>query len=325
VEFRLEAGEERAGMNLMLEPVATATISAVTSLPEGVDPASLLVTLLPDSPLAASTNSNLRPSRREPDGRYLFQGLTPGGYTLLARAGSSRETLTHYASANLAIDGRDETVPLALVPGMIVSGQAAFEGDAALARDFSGVSIILVPSNSGPGLTGPRGSMDAGGTFRITGVPAGRYRIVFLGGASREGWHLQSVRAGAVEAMEDGLVVTHGADVALTLTYASTPSELKGQLQLASGRPALDYTLVVFSDDRRHWKPLSPRVNRVKPSSDGGYSFLNLPVGEYWLAAVTDVDPDEPLDAELLAQLVPSAVKVRISAATMTVQNLLIK
>ena len=324
VEFRLAAGEERAGTNLVLEPVLTATVSVIAALPEGADPSSLQVSLLAESPLAANVGSNLRPIR-QPDGRYVFQGLTPGGYTLQARAGSSRESLTHYANANLAIDGRDQTVPLELAPGMTVSGQAVFEGDSTLARDLDVVSVLLVASNSPGGLTGPRGSFDKSGAFSIPGVPAGRYRLAFLAGASRQGWHLKSVHAATVDVMEEGLVVSPGADVSLTLSYTSAPSELKGKLQTASGRPALEYTLIVFSEDRRYWRPLSTRVRSVKPSSDSTYSFMNLPAGEYWLAAVSDIDPAQPLDAETLAQLMPAAVQVRIMDATTTIQDLKIK
>ena len=326
VEFKLDAGEERAGMNLVMEPVRTATVSVVASLPDGVDPASVQITLQPDSPiaLAGSTPVSQRPTRREADGRYIYQGLSAGTYTLLARAGSSRETLTHYASVSLAIDGRDQAVPLELVPGMTVSGQAIFEGDSAQPKEVSDVSIVLVAAGAGPGLNGPRGTMDATGAFRIAGVPAGKYRVAFIG-TSKTGWYRTAVRAGTVDVLEDGLHVTPAGDVSITLSYASTPSELKGQLQLSSGRPALDYTLLVFSEDRRYWKALSTRVSRVKPSSDGSYSFTNLPAGEYLLAAVTDIDPGEPLDAEMLEQIAPAAVKVRITGATVTIQNLQIK
>jgi hypothetical protein len=47
-------------------------------------------------------------------------------------------------------------------------------------------------------------------------------------------------------------------------------------------------------------------------SSDGRYRISGLPPGEYYLAAMTDVDPTKLDDPSFLESLIPRAVKVVI-------------
>ena len=82
--IRLALAEERAGVTLRIEPVATAVVEAVVTLPSEADPASLQVFLVSGRTIPGS--SPMATGRRETGGAYVFTGVTPGTYTLIARA-----------------------------------------------------------------------------------------------------------------------------------------------------------------------------------------------------------------------------------------------
>jgi hypothetical protein len=64
-------------------------------------------------------------------------------------------------------------------------------------------------------------------------------------------------------------------------------------VQDASGLAASDYFILVFSTDERAWYQRSRAVAQTRPASDGKFVIRGLPAGEYFLAAVTDVQREE--------------------------------
>jgi hypothetical protein len=63
-------------------------------------------------------------------------------------------------------------------------------------------------------------------------------------------------------------------------------------------------------------------MRSARPSTDGQFSFMGLPEGEYRLAAVTDVEPGAWYDPELLRQLLIASVPVRLVEGQAVVQDL---
>jgi hypothetical protein len=97
--------------------------------------------------------------------------------------------------------------------------------------------------------------------------------------------------------------VKPGDRVDAVATFTDQRSEISGTLSTAAGTPALDYVLVVFSADRRHWIPFSRRTREVSPAADGRFVVPNLPPGDYFISAVADLDPGDSNDEAFLADL----------------------
>ena len=116
---------------------------------------------------------------------------------------------------------------------------------------------------------------------------------------------------------------TNIADVRLTLSDKRT--QIAGSLQTASGQPTADYYVIAFSTDRNHWRTGSRRLLSARPASDGRFVFDDLPAGEYFIAALTDLDPLEWQDAAFLEQVAPVAVKVSVAEGEKRVQDLRIR
>jgi hypothetical protein len=128
------------------------------------------------------------------------------------------------------------------------------------------------------------------------------------------------------EVLDTWLSVSAGESIPdLTVTFSDRISELSGRLESIDGSPAPDYFILAFSTDRERWTPLSRRVRQSRPATDGRFAIRGLPAGDYFVAAVTDVEPGEWFDPAFLSQLVPAAVKVTVREREQTIQDLRIK
>jgi len=150
------------------------------------------------------------------------------------------------------------------------------------------------------------------GSFEIVGVPPGDYALqLTLAPSAGQMWWLRNAMLESRDLMDTALTVTAGSDVAgLTLTATNRRSEIGGVLQTPAGLPATDYFVVVMPADSAGWRPRSRRVKTTRPASDGSFSFMDLPAGEYLLVALTDIEQDGWEKAEFLAAIAPAGVRV---------------
>jgi hypothetical protein len=329
----LDAGEDQAGIDVSMRLVPTSRIFGVVTMAEGVLPQAVQVTIVPSDPQARlSTNlgfvSTTRPAA---DGRYAFAGVTPGSFIVNARAGGAaagRGAVTQgtagpmlWASANVTVEGRDLDVPLTLRPGIAVSGRVELKTKTPpTPEEIAGLRILLRAVDSGPDATDqPSARVTERGTFAFAGAVPGLYRFNWSRGAGRDVF-LTSVTVRGRETLDGPLEIK--APIAdMTMVFTDRPSEITGALQDATGRPATDYFIVVFSTDRAYWTPLSRRVMQTRPGNDGKYLLRNLPAGEYFLSALTDLAPGEIYDPAFLGQLVTAAQKVTVADAATTVRG----
>jgi hypothetical protein len=209
----LGVGEERGGVDFQLQLVPTTRVSGVVAGPNGAPPAGTQVALLPAdrSSLPGLFAFSINQTRVGPDGRFTFNNVTPGQYSLQARAtvrdaaanggqngagapasGGGRGgpngplqagpiTQVLWAAADVAIGG--QPVPelvLTLQPGMTVGGRVEFEtGSTPVPTDLTRVRVNLAAR--GPQLFEiggtPPGQTEASGHFTIAGVAPGRYTV----------------------------------------------------------------------------------------------------------------------------------------------------
>ena len=109
------------------------------------------------------------------------------------------------------------------------------------------------------------------------------------------------------------------------VTFSDRHSELSGTLQTPAGQPADGFFVIVFPSDRALWLPTMRRLQSARPGTDGAFSFRDLPAGQYYLAALTDIDQEEWADAAFLSQVLSAAVRVNVIEGQQTVQALRIR
>ena len=80
------------------------------------------------------------------------------------------------------------------------------------------------------------------------------------------------------------------------------PSELSGTLLDSAGEPSPAHWVVVFSTDRTFWRPGSRRIAGMRTGA-GTFAFANLPPGDYFVAALADVEAGQWFDPAFLQEL----------------------
>jgi uncharacterized protein (DUF2141 family) len=335
------AGEERNGIDIQLQLVPTARIEGAVSVPEGVAPASVAVSLVMLG--EALTNaalffeSSYRTTRLRPDGRFTFASIKPGQYIVGARGQApgakpdpnvSFQLGTLWAATELSVDGNDvSNVMLDLQPGLTVSGRIQFDTvDPQSAPDPSRFRVNLGAAADQVTFGSAPGTVDMNGAFTIMGVTPGRYSV----SASVPGlvpnastWTLTSSIVAGRDTLDVPMEVRPGQHVdGVVLTFTDRPSELTGLVQDASGQPATDYSIIVFAADRAFWTAQSRRIKSARPDQEGKYTLRNLPAGDYLLVAVIDVEQDEWFDPSYLQRVAPSAIRITIGDGEKKVQDL---
>jgi hypothetical protein len=302
-------------------------------------------------------------SRRGQEGRYTFTGIPPGKYTLMARTNPGQTNQSGgsdpsaapppsamWASAEVVINGQDVSgIVLTLQPGLSLSGRVVFHGETPIDTKNAEVSLSLRPpqfdlATMGNGLGTGSATMRPDLTFTMEGLVPSRYvlsgvvefaRTMIPDFSALLVWTLESATIGGKDALDTPFDLQPDADVKdAVLTFTDRKQEVFGTLQDATGRPASDYTIVLFPADRKYWLKGSRRIVTARPSTDGRYEIggtsislmtmgaSGLPPGEYLLAAVTDLGTDEQYDVKLLDALAKAAVPITLASGERRQQNL---
>jgi len=312
----LAAGDERTGIDLTMTLVPTSTIEGVVTDANGTPvPRSSVLVISGGLQLGGLMGLNgVTSTTTDNDGRYRLLGLGPGEYSLMT--GDDKA----WAETKVVVSGQDLNVPLTVRPLLLISGRVVFEGttppENTVGLRYSVVAtgafasfIALATSGSVIGSGSGSGSGPER-TFSANIVP-GKYQLQFTGVPA--GWHPKSAIARGQDTFDAPVEIGPGDPFTqFVVTFTDRPSELTGSLVDTKGRPAPEYFVVVFSTDQRYWTQPSRRVVHVRPASDGTFSVKALPAGEYFIAALTDIEPGEPLTADVLGSIVLAAPPERL-------------
>jgi hypothetical protein len=248
--------------------------------------------------------------------------------------GGDPNATQYWAQTEVPVDGAPVSgVTLSLQVGMTVTGKIEFRSTMARAgADYKAVQLFLQPVST-PGavrlsLGQPAVQVADNGQFTISGVTPGRYRMTASVGGPNQGpgsgppWRLGSAIVKGRDILDFPFDVGPGEDVSGALvTFTDATQEINGTLQDASGRPATDYTILAFPADRALWSA-TRRIRTGRPSTDGKFTLANLPAGDYLLAAIADLGPNESTDPAFLEQAVPAALKITIAPGEKKTQDL---
>jgi hypothetical protein len=331
----LGVSEERTGVDVTVDLVPTATISGRINSPSGDLPERLSVSIVPagaDASMLAGAGLRGTSAQLNADGTYVASGVPPGAYTIKARTslGGGRGGVpvpnapTMWAAADVQVSGQDLEIPLTLQPGVPINGRVVFEGSQPPAAELQTLSFSLVAlASGGTALWTGGGRVDAEGRFTFASVPPDTYQVVtrWTTPGAEDRWTIKSSTAKGRDAFESPLRIDPGQPVEWTVTFTDKPAVLTGALQDRGGRAATDYYVVVFSSDRTHWTPGSRRVRMTRPATDGAFVARGLPAGEYFVAAMTDLETGEWNDPALLGQLAAAAAKVTLRDGETTRQD----
>jgi hypothetical protein len=328
----LATGEERQNIDFKLDLVRTARVEGmvVTSDGQVVTAGSVMLATAGLNLLRSSMSTRIMP-----DGRFVFQNITPGAYAAIAPGAGP--TVGQYAQSIVEVSGADVLgVQLTMQPLWAFSGRLEFRG-AAVAPALGGRRIAVRPMATGLSSAPAPTVMPTtqAGAFTVTNVFPGSYVIggplPFGPTADSVTWALESVMVDGRDVTDRPFEIT--ADTLprdVVVTFSDRFQELSGRIARTGGAPASEHTIIVFPEDKAYWISGSRRIVTTRPGTDGRFTLsgpgpTTLPPGKYLLAAVTDIDRDEQFDPAFLAALVPAAVPLTLQPGEKKVQDLVIK
>ena len=342
----LATAEDREGVDFVFRPVTTATIAGTVSGPVA-DITATIVNLVSAGP--ASRVVSAPTVHVGPDGRFAFHGVLPGAYTVVARADPSekaapaspsgmrtmtirsaeadaartRGTNFLYAAAHVETHGENvDNVSLLLEAGGTLTGRVTAKPTRLEApASFSGIQVSVAPASSpspsmvvGNAISMTRDAeVQADGTFTVTGIGPGSYtlRALLPSAMSGLGWWPRSAMADGRDLLDEAVDVVPGGELkGVVLALSDVQTVLSGTMISAAGRPAPDYAIAVFSTNPSHWQALARRTQMVRPATDGAYVVRGLPPGDYYMSAVTTINPTQLTTPEFFRQLVPASIRI---------------
>jgi hypothetical protein len=274
--------------------------------------------------------------RLDPKGRFQFPGVSPGRYRVMVRTSTARRggapTPSLWATADVVVNGNNiPGLVLTLRPGLHVSGRVIVDavGDRQHAPAPEELQVRLMgdaqPASAQP-VAVTTSSIDAGvvsadGSFVIDSVMPGRYRPAVASRKPLEEWILASAIINGRDAMDHGLEVDTQ-DVSMVLTFTNRHTQLTGTLQTPAGQPATEYVVIVFPTEQMMWRPFARRIQTSRPDTAGVFTFRGLPPGDYRIAALTDIEPDQSHDPDFLSALLPASIALTLTAGETRNQDL---
>jgi protocatechuate 3,4-dioxygenase beta subunit len=351
-------GEERRGVDVSLVLVPVATIEGVVTDATGQPTPNVSLQLQrPGPPLPFSVGLMPMLSQRPgPDGVFRYTNVAPGRYTLAARSTApvirtttpqgTTSTRTgaplsagdmHWATAVVDVGGSDVNgVALQLRPGLAVTGRLVFDASvltppadltqaqlSLTARKVDGVSTSRTITILTVTLPVTNAKAAADGTFELKGLMPGSYVLgaQLPGGLGPKAWWLRSALVDGRDLLDETIDLGPADLSNVVVTLSDRHTELSGVLSRADGRPAPDFVVVAFPENRALWS--SPRrLMHVRPSTDGRFVFADLPPGTYLVAALTDLDEEAWRTDEFLSAVAPSGIKVTIGEGEKKRQDL---
>jgi hypothetical protein len=339
------AGEERTDVDIIARPVPTTRIDGVVFGPDGQPAPNVRIQIRGEDRLETLTSlltSFSRGASSRSDGAFTLTGVAPGRYTIQARRAAnpfggppqpapraSEQAL--WAVAEIVADGSPITgLDLTLQPGLTIAGRVVLETPTRTTQpDLKTVNVAVVPARvvDLAMLGAGNGRVADDGTFTIAGLTPGTYRL--SGQAAGQGplpiWLDASVIVGGREVSDLPFELRPGVNITdAVVTLTDRQQDLSGTLQDATGRPAIEYTMVLFPADKAYWLPGSRRILTARPATDGRFAFQGMqgpPPGEYLLAAVTDLRPSEQYDPGFLTELSKESIKLTIGPGEKKTQD----
>jgi hypothetical protein len=243
---------------------------------------------------------------------------------------------TRYAAEFVDVAGQDVSgVTLTLQPGATLSGRVVFDAHTTAAPGDLGRIRVGLSAPGGTGYSSSGGTvignpfssvspvtLDADGRFTMEGIAPGTYLLrASMPADISAGWWFESAVLDGRDLLDELLEVRAGDRLPdAALRFSDRRSELAGTLQTAAGVPAPDYFIVVFPAEPSERIAGSRRIRTTRPGTDGAFSILDLPAGDYLIGALTDVEPRDLADRAFLESVATAAIRVVIRAGERTEQ-----
>jgi hypothetical protein len=306
----VDVGGEVTGIDIVLNPVRTATVTGMVLAPDG-RPFSGTVSLT-TSARGGVASLGTRSAQTDAAGQFALRGVPPGDYVLKApvQAGGSPLFGMQYVTVT---EGDPPPAIVRLTEGATLEGRMTLDlapgtNPAGLEITYASTDFDRDPSQHRSSFVrefGPDGSWD--GTFRLSGI-FGPSRLTAPRLPGCDTCYLKSVRVNGVDAADTpfdfGLAGGTIRDVEVVVSDAG--ATIEGRV-IDDAAARTDLAMLVMPALEAHRYPSSPYVKFAMARS-GRLEAAGLPAGEYIVVAahrddvaMATFDPDDPSLVALLA------------------------
>lgn len=246
--------------------------------------------------------------------RFMFPSVPPGDYWLMAVIPGGSGADPEFAATRVTIAGQDVSgMTIATVKGAVLEGTLECEEGSAVPPGLRLAALeteFEVPGGGQPA-PGAETPVGAGGRVAVNGLFGPR--VLRVAGLP-SGWALKGIWLDGAE-ISDAVVDFRGGSAPRPLRVVITDKtgSLSGTVVNARRRPAVNSTVVVFSDDERQWGATSRFVKTVAVAGDGHFSVEGLLPGKYLVAAVDVLEEGAWNDPDVLRRLRAGAASVSLT------------
>jgi Carboxypeptidase regulatory-like domain len=345
------SGQDRAGIDLRLQPVRTAVVSGTVTGPDG-PVANMGVHLIPvgDADFSNATGFDAATTATDGSGAFTFLGVPSGQYTatvsniprpafqttsVMISTGGGTVVMgmgmsaspgppptptepTLWGEAPVSVgDTAVSGVAISLRTGARLCGRVAFEGSGAppTGRALDGIAVTASPADghATPFMTAGRANAD--GQFTTMGYPPGWY-FIQVTNVGAQGWTLQSVTLGGRNVDGEAITLGHEDLDGIVVTFTQQPNEVNGTVHSTMGSAADDATVFLFPSDYAGWisAGMSPRRLHSTPASGGRFSVKGIPPGQYAIAAVASDEVSDQQDVKFFEALARIGTRLTVDA-----------
>jgi hypothetical protein len=246
------------------------------------------------------------------DGSFSIPNVTPGKYTIIARADGGPNGGMKMAMQSLVVSGEEVNVTLTPSPGVVLSGTLTLEASGGtVPKGFAGFRVNPSPLGSAavmPRMARPAQTTDTG-QFAMTDVTAGQYVIR---ATAPKGWTMKSVYIDGHEVTDQPIEVKADSITGINVIFTDKISGLSGTVRDTRGAGAADITVIAFPSDEKLWLPQSRQIVTARTDATGAYKLTAIPAGDYLVVAVDDVEQGEWFDPAFLDQMKDRATTAKI-------------
>jgi Carboxypeptidase regulatory-like domain len=244
------------------------------------------------------------------DGSFTISGVTPGTYDLVVRTMPGEDgARAEFAQVPLAIGGDDVTgLRVGTTKGARLSGQLVYEGGPP--PNEADIRIALMPADLDSVIPGPSGpGRVTDGRFVLDGV-FGDHIIRVM---PPKGWMLKSVLLGGRDVTDKPIEIRDPTKapqlrVGLTNRVTSLTGSVTDGTRLVS-----DYEVLVFSEDRDKWRMPGRGVHNARADQQGVFKIPAIPPGDYFVIALSSIEPDSRMDPEFFERVSSLATAVTVA------------
>lgn len=297
--------EEVLGIDIVLQAAAYGRVAGQVVVPRGGRASGAIVHFFGGDD--ATWGMPLFSLIARDDGTFSSDRVAAGTYTAFAHV---RGPQVAFGRSRVTVSaGQIQSVRLTTSPALSVAGRLAT--DAGALDPTSMTRVALVPIGPLPPGAGVMARIEADGSFAVNDVAPGRY-LVEVTGLPRP-YVLKAVFAGSDDVSDTPLDLGRNQPAPfLRVVGTSRGSEVDGRVVEQAGQVVRDATVLAFGEDVTTWRQGGRRAVRALSDTKGGFMIRGLPAGQYYLAAVVDIEDGQWHDPAVLERVRRWATRITV-------------